>query len=543
MISILEQLIENISLAEGVEIPILESQLNEKRKFVSKKKKRLQQQKQKAQGNVTNPIKKEEPKAELIKYNPSVLKEQPKEFTQEFINCRDKLAGIARKYYEILRAADQIWQQAGKDKPCPDDAFKKYQEALNGMQKEIDEFIQNDLNPVMDKLEDVELQFIEQQLTLADGFLTKSEKMIDALNPELFVEPKQITQKPAEIEDKQGQHNQQQDQYNTEVDNSEKKDLIDYQDFQDKYKEVLSIVEEQIRQDEEAKKAKNPNDLSKTDGPWVERTFWAFVKSPVAQDAVKMFAYSNPITAALFDGKFGNLGFKSWLEKIEGNRKAQRAEEAKAAEAERQKQFDKYNKNGVPKSTDKFSVNDIKKEFYGNQIFVQLINTLYNYPEVDKEDKKVLLDTTKFLNKELSKDKIEREVRSELLSKFNELIETANECCNYLGWEDYHDWKDIKTFGNGKEEEEAIKGSKSKKEAKKEQTINKIKDAIKSAKYTDADFMKAQKELQDTMGFNADDISTAWNQQFGNNESYNVLHKYNQLLECAIGKETIGEIK
>ena len=528
-------------MAEGVET-FFESQLYEKKKFVSKKKKRLQQ-KQKAQKNITNPnkeTKKEEPKTQLIKYTPTVLEEQPKQFTQEFINCRDKLAQIARKYYEILRAADQIWQRAGKDKPCPDEAFKKYQEALNGMQQEINEFLQNDLNPNIEKMESIEIQYLEQQLKLANGFLTKSEKMIDALNPELFVDPKQIEQKPLEIEDKGGE--QQVNQFPTKTDDSKKKDLLTYQDFQDKYKEVLSIVEEQIQNDEEAKKVPNPNDLAKKEGPWVERTFWAFVESPVATDAVKLFMYSNPITAAIFDGKFGKLGFKDALNWIKGISQQKRQQKEKDAEEARKNNSDKYNKNGVPVNTKGYSVNDIKKELYGNKIFVQLVNTLYNYPEVDKEDKKVLLDTTTFLNKELAKDKLEREVRSQLLQEFNTLTETVNDCCDYLGWENYNDWKDIKTYGNGNEEEEAIKGTKSKKEAKKEQQINKIKDAIINAKYTTDDYMKAMKELQDTFHFNTDDINTAWNQQFGNNESYNVINRYNQILECALGNETKGEI-
>lgn len=547
MISILEQLIKNIEMAEGVET-LLESQLNEKKKIVSKKKKRLQQ-KQKAQKNVTNPIetnKKEKPKTQLIKYNPTVLEEQPEQFTQEFINCRDKLAQIARKYYEILRAADQIWQREGKDKPCPDEAFKKYQEALNGMQQEINEFLQNDLNPNIEKMESIEIQYLEQQLKLADGFLTKSEKMIDALNPELFVDPKQIEQKPLEIEDKGGE--QQDNQFPTKTDNSKKKDLLTYQDFQDKYKEVLSIIEEQIQNDEEAKKVPNPNDLSKKDGPWVERTFWAFVESPVATDAVKLFMYSNPITAAIFDGKFGKLGFKDGLNWIKGISQQKRQQTEKNAEEARKNNSDKYNKNGVPKSTKGYSVNDLRKELYGNKIFVQLVNTLYNYPEVDKEDKKVLLDTTTYLNKELAKDKLDREVRSQLLHEFNTLIETVNECCDYLGWENYNDWRDIKTYGNGENEEQAIKGTKSKKEAKKQQLMNNITNDLKELQ---KDANNNEKSLSfkdvtstltsDPFNYNLDDVRTAW-QNFNQQESYDTLLKYNQILECALGNETKGEI-
>lgn len=547
MISILEQLIKNIEMAEGVET-LLESQLNEKKKIVSKKKKRLQQ-KQKAQKNVTNPIetnKKEKPKTQLIKYNPTVLEEQPEQFTQEFINCRDKLAQIARKYYEVLRAADRIWQQEGKDKPCPDEAFKKYQEALNGMQQEINEFLQNDLNPSLEKMETVEIQYIEQQLKLADGFLTKSEKMVDALNPELFVDIKQIEQKPAEIEDKGVK--QKDNKNKTKVDKFKKKDLLTYQDFQDKYKEVLSIVEEQIQNDEEAKKVPNPHDLSKKEGPWVSRTFWAFVESPVATDAVKLFMYSNPITAAIFDGKFGNLGFKDKLKEIKGRAERKRQQAAKDAEEARKQNSDKYNKNGVPKSTKGYSVNDLRKELYGNKIFVQLVNTLYNYPEVDKEDKKVLLDTTTYLNKELAKDKLDREVRSQLLHEFNTLIETVNECCDYLGWENYNDWRDIKTYGNGENEEQAIKGIKSKKEAKKQQLMNNITSDLKELQ---KDANNNEKSLSfkdvtstltsDPFNYNLDDVRTAW-QNFNQQESYDTLLKYNQILECALGNETKGEI-
>lgn len=550
MISILEELINNIKKAEGMDISLLESQLNEKKRFVSKKKKRLQQ-KQQAQNNQTNPVKKEEPKSQLIKYNPNMATETPNEFTQEFIGCRDKFAAITQKYFQVFKQADAMWEKVGKDKPCPKEAWDLYVKGLQGFQQEIQGFISNDLQTNVEKMLPVEIQFLEQQLRLSNGFITKSEKMIDAINPEAFVDEetqKQIKAKPLEIEDKQKQDNQDNpeltsDQYKTNVDKTQK-DLLTYQKFMDEFEDVEKIIEEQIKKDEEAKRVPNPNNLSKTEGPWVERTFWAFVESPIATDAVKMFMYSNPITAAIFDGKFGKLGFKDGLNWIKGISQQKRQQAEKDAEEARKKNSDKYDKNGIPQSLEKLSVNDIKRELYGNKVFVKLVNTLYNYPEVDKEDKKTLLDTTKFLNKELlQKDRVDRSVRSEILQNFKDLVETTKECCEYLDWDNYSDWKDVETIANSKEENDSIKGSTSKKEAKKAEVIKNIQNKIKSAKYTSDDYMKAVKELGgEPFNYNVDNIDTAWNKYFNQQESFIDLNKYNQLLECALGNETKGEI-
>lgn len=456
----------------------------------------------------------------LIEYKPSSNTDE--DLTEAAKEIIKQINELLNTHKAELEQADKIWEQSGKDKACPQEAWDIYNNSVNKLKQGL----QNILGTInQEQLTELDCLAIDTLLTPTNGYLEKASQVVLSIKPNLTeddfkapsIEPEkeqstaltpttstELTTTSTEITPSQNKEVTKQEP----VDNRRnKRNLVTYDKFKTLNKGLFGSLEslknsvgnllDSILKGPKAVIAilAHPTDL-------IGDKVWNFLTSPLANDIVKTLMYSNPITAMIFDGKLGSLGIADLFKGIHDKAK----NGLKKLQQGNKKNPEDYTSKGLPKSLENKTLKELYNEFYGNKDLVDLINVSYNHPEVKIEDKanlqKLTTDIGKAFNTK-STDKVK--------SNFKKLLELCENICSYMDWVKPSQWKNLVTkfvVAKGNTEEEQDKINKKSKEKPQEETkpelsdeaINKIADAI----------IKKQK-----------------------GESYTITTKLNKLLETA----------
>ena len=507
--SILEKLIEVICLAEGIDEQTLnESILNEKittkkalrrkrrqQRKLAKKQAEQQAQEQETEEQTQEEEQTNEPSTALIVYDANAgVEETPQDYSEAFKKFNELYNAILNKYSPVWEQAKHIWEQAGKDKPCPQEAYDLLKQTIQECAADVKSLIDNQLPQLMEEMYVEELDYVDYQLTAMNGFLEKKSELIDSIHPELVVDQEEVEKIDGEttpelqtgadllaLPDKSKQQKQ---------DTRKKTKLLTY-DVWSKSDSKMESIWNGI-----TNAAKRLSQLPFADflkgavqgvAGWFEEGLWKIINSPLAKDIVMAIMYTNPITAALFDGYIANFGIKEGLDKLRNKRQEKAAKQKQEQENETNK---KYNKRGILQNVDGLKWNKLKREFYGNKKFVDLVNLCFNHNEVDKKDK---ADVRKYTKKvDIIFKKKEKAKIDEARKNFNSLLNTLNKICDYMEWDDSNNIINvIKTWnskrkgnvGNTNKELQDIKNAGKKKDQEQSGTIdyNKLAQAIVKA--------------------------------------------------------------
>lgn len=532
--SVLEELIYIVNLAEGSSLSEFE-ELHEK--IVSKKaqkrkrKKALAAKRQKMQQNKTNKQidneKEQDIKADekqqttpthtaLIVYDETVNKEQdpePTELTEAFKAFLQDVGQIIAKYQQEEQKAGQLWEAVGKDKPCPPDAYEALKNCYEGITKDIEGLMQKYYKSIETDMSEMECQFITEKMDALNCYVEKKMQLVSALHPE-ELQGEDVEQTAIEGEKQllltgtveEPEQTKPEKIKKEKEDKKKQRNIITYDKWLSKNKalnNVFPVIGEVIKKilggGLGVLKA-----LLLSPTKWLGDNLWATLKSPLANDIVKTFMYSNPITAMIFDGELGKFGFPNILGSLQNLLALKRKQKE---DKKPKKDPQEYDERKLLKSTDKLSPKRIKQEFYGNKDFVELVNIQFNHPEVAQDDKQALYKYCSAIKRQFGQKQPERQP---LLKSFKSLLTIVNEICDYMEWNTPKDWKKAKKEIDGLTDKE-YKQIKKKDKSSKEDN-NKNADKEKMASLEDR-----IKELEAALG----------NKQ----ESYTVCGKLNALFE------------
>lgn len=478
----------------------LESKVSIDEKIMSKKaarklrKQKAAAQKAKQQAAQQQATKQTEPeetkekpqKEELIiddKKLPAVIPQQT-EYSEAFKQLRQMLEDMTKKYFDMIQKAKDIWKQAGKDQPVPDETYKIFIDVISGLHQDIENFVNNVYPKYMNDMCDAEIDNIEEDIRLKQEFLQKFNKMVLGLKPEqiqqqtgtdLQIQNTEVTTTGSTALTVPGSTAvatlddivQQQKKAKTPTDNRRRKNqIISYEDWEKQGKSLWKMMDA-------IKKlwgllSKIPfGEFLKTGGKFITDNLWAAFTSPLAGDIIKTLMYSNPLTAMIYNGDFGKLNFSA-LKK-----------------PPRQKDNNKnvkisYDKNGLPKDLKNANKNDLIREFFTNKSFIKLINEMYNHVDVELNDKAQLKKLSQHL---MSLCKSKNSTRDQIISVYTQLIKLVDKITLYLGWDEktlksmFNKWFGEK--GNTQKEEKKIK-QKIKKQNKKPEQLNLNTEQIKN---------------------------------------------------------------
>lgn len=398
-------------------------------------------------------------KQELIVYDPNAYAEEKvTDYSEAFKNFRELYYQIFDKYNKMWQEANQIWEHAGKQKACPPEAHKLFEQCLQGLQQELESLMNGKYVELAEQMHEQELEYIQMQFTAMDKNLQKSKQLIEALDPEQFLadDKEQQAQISQDLTPLLPDNQKQDDKKLPAQKNKKVNDLLTFEKWQ-KSKQSVDAVWTRVMENEKELPNTNWAQFILKNNPvtWFGADLWKHIMSPIAKDMIKTFMYANPLTAMIFDGDFGKFGIGNSLAKIGNSIKKLKQLRQEKAKQKREKSF--YNHRGIPKDINKLKLNELKQEFYGNQLFVDWVNVSYNHPEVDVSDKVNIRDYVKNIKKGFKE-----EDRQKVVSNFTKLISKLNEVGDYMKWDDK------KSFEAAKKE--ALT------DLSKEDTMNKVKD-------------------------------------------------------------------
>ena len=184
--------------------------------------------------------------------------------------------------------------------------------------------------------------------------------------------------------------------------------------------------------------------------------------------------YCNPITAALFDGYVVDLGLKDGLDKVKAKRQ-ESINKRKAKNASNKEKY-KYDDKGLPQNFKEWKWEELKKEFFGNKDFVDLVNLCYNHTEVANKDKGELQRLAEATTRIFKTDK--RSQIDTVRNNMTKMLDTVNKICDYMSWDKpgkinalktaWSKWKGNK--GNTQKDKEKIKNTRKKQQTPKADT-------------------------------------------------------------------------
>lgn len=420
---------------------LLEEALSLDEKIMTKKqaarKRRLKAERRKAKQAELEKQKQEPIEPEIVEPEEStgtalVVYEQPQErqeHTEEFNAFMEALVQVCTLYSEKFEKGINLWKNAGKDKPCPPEAQQLLKEAIEELTNKTNTLTSQEL-PKLQNIEPEELQYLEIIFTGLDKYIDKQSKQIYAIKPEEIIDDDDVID--AEIvDDKQLPANTEQPdqpQNNKKLDDTKrtKENIITYEGWMKANNPIIDKawkpISENLRKIKELPWGDFIKNIGKGALGFFEGSIWNFITSPLAKDIIKTLMYSNPLTAMIYDGDFGKIGLGDSISKLHD--RVQKATQAKNSEAKR-------DKKGLPTEIKDLNFKKLKKEYNGNRSLVDLINLAYNHVDVDKKDKAILLQETKFLNKVFKQDKGERD---NIVKHFTKLLETLNKICDYMEW-------------------------------------------------------------------------------------------------------------
>ena len=498
-------------------------------------------------GNDNNKEDDKQPKEfkQLIVYNEKAdTTAEPTDYSEAFKKVIQLYNELIKKYTERLKDADEKWQQAGKDKPCPPDVYNMAKQTIEEAQKEFESFLNNEIPQYADEMREEELAYIETQFTAINKFLEDYGKAIESLHPEEIAIPdnlkNDIEKETTDLTttDKGNVDSLSSDKYKTQKHKSNQgKDLITYEKFRKMTHECKNVWKAITESEQELAKTSWGDFIKKLNPTdWFEDRLWSFINSAVVNDFVKTLMYSNPITAMLYDGKLINFGVKSGLQKIKAYRDKQRAAKDKAKEAKEKKQKDFYDERGLPKSLKDLTLKEMYNEYYGNPHFVELVNTAYNHPDTAADDSALIEDYTDSITQGFKDQN-----RASVYKNFSYLIKKLIEVADYQGWNDAKSFETARIeAGNDLNKKRKQNNLEIYKASKKKNTSNNdsIKTAIKYFIKTYKQTTKQNPKRQDIIdGLQADykpNEIEAELDSINYQESYSITTRLQQLCENAL---------
>lgn len=484
--SILNKLIEIMCLAEEMDSAQLnESILNEKitSKKALRRKRRAQrraaqlaaQQKQQdepqeVEAEVVDDEQEFDGGTALIVYDENQIEETPKDYSNAFKQFLELFNGILNKYSPEWEKGKELWEKAGKDKPCPPEAFEYLKKCIDGCQAEFKALMDTEFPKYADEMYPEELQYLEYQITAINGFLEKKGQLINSIQPESVIGPEEIEQiktEQPELLDATDTlllsgptDNKKQD----DKDKRQHKDIMTYDIWaqgNDKLENAWNGI---------VNAAKRLNQLPFADflksipggiGEWFESKIWTILTSPLAKDIVKAIMYCNPITAAFFDGYIVDLGLKDGLDKLKNKRRDAYAKRKAANQSNKEKYG--YDDKGLPKNYKEWKWEELKRDFYGNKAFIDLVNICYNHTKVAPKDKGELERLAEATNRIFKVN--QRSSIDKVRNNMSKMLDTVNKICDYMSWDKPGALNAVKTWwskhkdnkGNTKKDLEKIK--------------------------------------------------------------------------------------
>lgn len=477
-------------------------------------------------------------KQELIIYDEkSSAAQQPKQFSEQFQKWKQLITQIIAKYGEMLKQADAIWQKTGVDKACPQEAYELYQQAIKGIKTDLEQILQPEY---LEGMHEQELEYISTFCTAINGFLEKKAQLIQGLHPEQYVQGEQTQEITGDVTPLLTDNNKQQFVTKTQ-DKTKVNDLLDY----DKWLKSNKKLNDLWKNIEDTQNTVNGMDIAKfiaNNNPltWFGQSVWAFINSPLGTDIVKMFMYINPLTKMLFDGDFGDFGIKKNLDNLKKGIATLKEKAKQANDKSKQKDKNFYNYRGIPKDVSKLNLEDLKREFYGNQMFVNWVNTCYNHPDTDLQDSLDVRNMVKNI-----KRGFKEEDRQKVIKHFKSLIDKINEIADYNSWNDKESFENayneaMKDINRQEKQDKRIaKTKKNNQDNQKQKALSNIKLQINAIKdFNDGQGTQVTKDqikqhLIDK-GFSSALIDQALKDEMG--ESYFKISKLEKLLEAAEGE-------
>ena len=488
------------------------------------------------------------------------------EVTEEFKKFLETLKSLMEQYKTDCSSAVQLWQRAGKDSSCPQEAWDNLNTAIITLKEGVTQLIETTNT---DNFAEPEVILLDRFMTGFNGYIEKAEQEIMAVKPNLveddFKAPATTSGTDVTTTDDKSTAlaltNKTDNANNSETDvepaqstkvtkakksnNKDKSNLVSYENFMkgfkplnNKFGELLGKVIPALINGalEGAKKlislALNPLD-------WFDDALFGFLNSPIANDFVKTLMYSNPLTAMIFDGKFGKFGISDKLNGL--HQKAKNAiQKGKGISDPVKANPENYDERHFPKNVSKMTLKELKRNLYGNKAVVDCINVSYNHPEVRKQDKADLQKNCQDFAKKLKQKNIDV-----LRKDLSNIIDTLTDICDYMSWTKPSQWQGltklyVKTFGGRTEiEQKQINKLANKTKSNKTELITKIKnDAqtyIKSyQKQVNTKELPPQSDIEDFLindkGYHKTDVQKAFK-----NESYiiPIVQKLTKLIEQA----------
>lgn len=465
---LLECLDEKLSIDEKI---VSKKALKRKRRAAKKAaKKAIEKEQSKASAqdsqntNTNQQTEQPEQNTQLIVY------QQPQEeISEHFKKVIETLHNIMSNYDSNLKKAVDLWKNDGDDAICSMEIWEPLNKTV--------EQLQSDITKCLDQLNYTELSYQELQVldiitTAINGYVQKVQQYILSLKPNLSLAD--LGQRETTKVDKP--HNKR-----------KKQKLITYKIFAKDFKKFDGGVKGIF---DALKKASTLTGytIAPIAGKVTEffvDAVWAFLTQPLAKDIVKVLMYSNPITAFLFDNV--KFGFDKQLDKLRQNAKEK---------AQNMQHKDNHTERGLCKDVSNYTLKELKREFYGNKPFVDLVNVAYNHPEVRIEDKKQLRSLTMAIDKGLQIKKIET-----VKTNMTKLVKVCDTICDTMDWNKPIQWQNLITKFNAK--------------GNTQKELEKIK----------------KKKVKDTKEVSADDYALLQKIKAAQQES--LLESFNKLLEEA----------
>ena len=391
----------------------------------------------------------------LIVYDAKAVaqQEQAQDYTEEFKEVIKLINELIQKYSQLFDEANKLWEQVGKDKPCPQNAYDKFRAAIDGCQEDFNNLTTNIIPKYSEKMHEEELNYLDIQLTAINRFLEECGKAIDSLHPEQLDLPDNLgdVEDSTEITSNDGddtdnndttKNNELQTKHNNNIRNSIKDKEIESpnilkKDFDKLIKNPFTVWKKVTEAQKELAQT-GFKDFIKRIKPvdWFEDRIWSFVESPLVTDFIKTVMYSNPFTAFIYDGKLGNFGIKDGLAQLKDIRMKRRQAKEKV-KAEKEAAKNNLDDRGLLKSPKDFTMSELKSYYKGNQNFIDFVNTAFYYPETSANDKSNIKKLCDKIEKGFKDD--DREI---VVSSLSKLFTKLNEIADYQGWNKRSDISD-----------------------------------------------------------------------------------------------------
>ena len=416
------------------------------------------------------------------------------EVSEIFKKAMEYFGPQLEKHKADIDKAMQMWQSAGKDKACPQEAWDILNNSVNQLKSELETFInQTDF----EKLPEPELLITDKVVTGLNGYIEKAQQEIMAIKPNLVEDDFQA---PAEVQNTEVATTQStelttteqpqeqtgtslvpnQNQEPKDKDKRNKKKIVNYETFWKGFKDTYISLDGLVKGLKTilgviGKGVSNIINLASQPLSWIDDRIWGFLTSPVAKDFIKTLAYSNPLTAFIFDGKLGSFGIGNAINKVHNATRSviEKGKTVGKKDITKEKP-ENYTARKFPKSLEGLTLKKLRREFYSNRALIDCINVAYNHPEVKAEDKAILEKNATQFGRNIKTKKLEQAKKN-----FNTIIATLNNICDYMEWMKPFDWQNIltkyvKASGNTEKEQKKID--------KKRQPKKKQKKLIKEIK-------------------------------------------------------------